>query len=285
MFINVNGEITREEDAVISAYDHGFLYGLGVFETFRTYEGHPFLFNDHIQRLRASLEELHIQLSIGAQELLHEVKRTLAANDMVDGYIRLNVSAGAGSIGLQTEPYAEPTLIIYVKSLGAPVRNEKDGRVLSLRRNTPEGQYRLKSHHYLNNILAKREIGNDPKVEGIFLTEEGYVAEGIVSNLFWVSQNTLFTPSLMTGILNGITRQYVMKAAEKLRLPVKEGLYNRESLLEADEVFVTNSIQEIVPLRSVDRISMPGSNGTVTSKLILQYEQDRTLLLSSNDLT
>ncbi|MCA0989542.1 aminodeoxychorismate lyase [Guptibacillus algicola] len=285
MFINVNGEITREEDAVISAYDHGFLYGLGVFETFRTYDGHPFLFNDHIQRLRASLEELHIHLSIGTRDLLHEVKRTLAANDMVDGYIRLNVSAGAGNIGLQTKPYEEPTLIIYVKSLGAPVRNEKDGKVLSLRRNTPEGQYRLKSHHYLNNILAKREIGNDPKVEGIFLTEEGYVAEGIVSNLFWVSQNTLFTPSLSTGILNGITRQYVMKSAEKLQLPVKEGLYNRQTLFNADEVFVTNSIQEIVPLRSVDRVSMPGSNGTVTSKLILQYEQDRTSLLSSNDLT
>ncbi|WP_377887126.1 aminodeoxychorismate lyase [Alkalihalobacillus sp. R86527] len=285
MLININGEILREENAVISAYDHGFLYGLGVFETFRTYEGHPFLFNDHIQRLRASLEELHIQLPIEPQELLHEVKRTLQANEMVDGYIRLNVSAGAGNIGLQTEPYEQPTLIIYVKSLGDSVRNEKNGTVLSLRRNTPEGQFRLKSHHYLNNILAKREVGNDQNVEGIFLTEEGYVAEGIVSNLFWVTGNTLFTPSLSTGILNGITRQYVLKVAEKLRLPVKEGLYKREDLLEADEVFVTNSIQEIVPLRSVDRVSMPGSNGTVTSKLILKYEQDRTSLLSSNDLT
>ncbi|WP_270182885.1 aminodeoxychorismate lyase [Alkalihalobacillus sp. CinArs1] len=285
MYINVNGELMREEDAVISAYDHGFLYGLGVFETFRTYDGHPFLFNDHIDRLQASLEELQIELETNSDDLLHEVKRTLAANNMRDGYIRLNVSAGAGNIGLQTEPYQSPTRIIYVKSLGAPVRNEKDGTLLSLRRNTPEGNYRLKSHHYLNNILAKREIGNDPKTEGIFLTEEGYVAEGIVSNLFWVKGDTLFTPSLGTGILNGITRQYVIRTAEKLRISVEEGYYKKECLLDADEVFVTNSIQEIVPLRSVDRVSMPGKNGTVTSKLILHYEKDRTSLFSSKDVT
>lgn len=284
MFINVNGELIREEEAVISAYDHGFLYGLGVFETFRTYNGHPFLFNDHIERLQLSLEELQIQLPYTKGELMHEVIRTLKVNDIADGYIRLNVSAGAGIIGLQTDPYTDPTQIIYVKSIGAPSRNEKEGTFLSLKRNTPEGNYRLKSHHYLNNILAKREVGNNPTIEGLFLTEEGYLAEGIVSNLFWISDHTLFTPSLSTGILNGITRQYVIQVAEKLGIPVEEGCYKKEDLLRANEVFVTNSIQEIVPLRSVDSVSMPGLDGTVTSKLILQYEQDRTSLLSRKDI-
>lgn len=284
MFININGKLIREEEAVISAYDHGFLYGLGLFETFRTYDGHPFLFNDHVERLQSSLEELQIHLPYTRSELMHEVRRTLELNDLVDGYIRLNVSAGSGFIGLQTEPYTAPTQIIYVKSIDPPSRKEKKGTFLSISRNTPEGNQRLKSHHYLNNILAKREIGNNPDIEGIFLTSEGYLAEGIVSNLFWISENTLYTPSLSTGILNGITRQYVMRVAEKLGIPVKEGCYRKEDLLRANEVFVTNSIQEIVPLRSVDSVSMPGLDGTVTSKLILQYEQDRTSLLSRKDI-
>ena len=139
MFININGDIVDQKEAVISAYDHGYLYGVGVFETFRTYDGHPFLFDDHFNRLKESLKELQITLPYTKVELLHEVKRTIETNDMVDAYVRLNISAGAGEIGLQTEPYFSPQIIIYVKSIGEPIRKEKRGVILSLRRNSPEG--------------------------------------------------------------------------------------------------------------------------------------------------
>ncbi|MBN8211047.1 aminodeoxychorismate lyase [Bacillus sp. NTK071] len=280
MFININGDIVDEKEAVISAYDHGYLYGLGVFETFRTYNGHPFLFDDHYNRLKASLEELQIKLPYTKVELLHEVKRTIEANDMIDAYVRLNISAGMGEIGLQTDPYSSPQSIIYVKPIGEPIRKEKRGVILSLRRNSPEGPLRLKSHHYLNNILAKREVGNDPAIEGIFLSQQGVLAEGIVSNLFWVKEGSLYTPSLTTGILNGITRQYIMHAAQKLGISIIEGSFEKEELFLADEVFVTNSIQEIVPLRQIEHVLLPGLDGSVTNRLILQYEQHRISLFS-----
>ncbi|WP_347552818.1 aminodeoxychorismate lyase [Pseudalkalibacillus hwajinpoensis] len=283
MLININGHVLDEKDAVISAFDHGYLYGVGVFETFRTYNGHPFLFDDHFNRLITSLEELQISLPYTKTELLDEVMWTINANQMRDAYIRLNISAGAGEVGLRTDPYQSPTMIIYVKPIGEPVRKEKRGIILSLKRNSPEGALRLKSHHYLNNILAKREVGDEPSIEGIFLSQEGFLAEGIVSNLFWVKDEKLYTPSLETGILNGITRQYIMHACKRLGIPVVEGNYDKQVLLEADEVFVTNSIQEIVPLWQVEHVPLPGLNGSVTNRLIVQYEQHRTSLLSRTD--
>ncbi|WLR58062.1 aminodeoxychorismate lyase [Guptibacillus hwajinpoensis] len=283
MFINVNGELVDENSAVIPAYDHGYLYGVGVFETFRTYNGHPFLFEDHYNRLCDSLNELQIALPFTKEGLLFEIRRTIDVNGIADAYVRLNVSAGEGEIGLRTEPYNSPTVIIYVKEIGEPVRKEKYGVILSLRRNTPEGPVRLKSHHYLNNILAKREVGNDPSVEGIFLSQRGKLAEGIVSNLFWFKNSILYTPDLTTGILNGITRQYVIDVARKKGILVREGNFDKKVILEADEVFVTNSIQEIVPLSKIEHKSLPGLEGHATNELILQYEQHRTSLMSRNE--
>ncbi len=211
------------------------------------------------------------------------MRRTIKANDIGDAYVRLNISAGMGEIGLRTDPYLAPTTIIYVKPIGQPVRKEKQGMILKLRRNSPEGPIRLKSHHYLNNILAKREVGNDPSVEGIFLSQEGFLAEGIVSNLFWVKNGEIFTPSLSTGILNGITRQYIMNAAKNLGISVMEGSFVKKDLLDADEVFVTNSIQEIVPLHHVEHVEYPGLKGSITERLILQYEQHRVSLYSRTE--
>ncbi len=283
MYININGKVVEEKEAAISPYDHGYLYGVGVFETFRTYNGHPFLFTDHFNRLCESLQALQISLPYTEVELLQEVKRTIEANEIGDAYVRLNISAGIEEIGLRTDPYLAPTIIIYVKPIGQPVRKEKQGMILTLRRNSPEGQMRLKSHHYLNNILAKREVGNDPSVEGIFLSQEGFLAEGIVSNLFWVKNDEVYTPSLSTGILNGITRRYVMNAAKNLGISVIQGNFVKENLFDADEVFVTNSIQEIVPLHHIEHVEYPGLKGSITNRLILQYEQHRVSLFSRTE--
>lgn len=271
MYVYLNGEVIRKEEAVISPFDHGFLYGMGLFETFRVYNGHPFLLDDHLERLNHSLKLLNIEAQYSREQILTALRQLLKKNNLANGYIRLNVSAGIGEIGLQTKPYEEPNLIIFSKPLTA-MNKEKKAVILNLKRNTPEGQERLKSHHYLNNILAKREIGDAIDSEGIFLTEEGFLAEGVVSNLFWIKGNVLFTPAIETGILNGITRQFVMKLASKQGMTIKEGFFPIESAKEAEEVFVTNSVQEIVPIASFNGKSKPGISGEKVNELQRQYK-------------
>ncbi|WP_242215113.1 aminodeoxychorismate lyase [Bacillus cereus group sp. BfR-BA-01383] len=285
MLIYVNGEYVEAGEAKISPYDHGYLYGLGVFETFRIYNGHPFLLDDHYARLIDALDTLQIKWTMTKDDVMLILKNLLVKNELEHAYVRFNVSAGVDEIGLQTEMYEEPSVIVFIKPLAAPGDIvEKEGVILKQVRNTPEGAFRLKSHHYLNNILGKREIGNGVNKEGIFLTKAGYVAEGIVSNLFFVKGDTLYTPSLETGILNGITRAFIIKVAEELGIEVKEGFFTKDELLSADEVFVTNSIQEIVPLYCIEGEDFPGKAGMVTKRFMDLYEMQREQLWSRNEL-
>lgn len=285
MLIYVNGQYVEANEARISPYDHGYLYGLGVFETFRIYNGHPFLLDDHYDRLVDALDTLQIKWAMTKDEVMLILQNLLVKNELEHAYVRFNVSAGIDEIGLQTEMYEEPSVIVFIKPLAAPGDVvEKEGVILKQVRNTPEGASRLKSHHYLNNILGKREIGNVANKEGIFLTETGYVAEGIVSNLFFVNDNILYTPSLETGILNGITRAFIIKVAEELGVEVKEGFFTKDELLSADEVFVTNSIQEIVPLNRIEERDFPGKVGMVTKRFMNHYEMQREKLWSRNEL-
>lgn len=286
MYIYINGRIERQEEAKISPYDHGYIYGLGLFETFRIYDGHPFLLDDHLARLREGLSALSIDFIPVRKDVVEIITKLLHANDINNAYVRFNVSAGVGDIGLQTGHYQEPTVIVFIKPLPSAVEAgyEKKGVILKQVRNTPEGKFRIKSHHFLNNILGKREIGSNPSTEGIFLTKEGYAAEGITSNLFWVKGNELFTPALETGILDGITRQFVIKIARSLRIEVHIGCYNVEELLSSDEAFVTNSIQEIVPLREINNVLLHGKNGIITRKLQKIYTLYRKTLWSRSAL-
>ncbi|WP_413301758.1 aminodeoxychorismate lyase [Bacillus sp. 1P10SD] len=271
MLLYLNGQFISKEEAKISPFDHGFLYGLGLFETFRVYDGHPFLLDDHVERLNKGLAELSIEQKYTREQINKILQELLERNRLTNAYIRLNVSAGLGEVGLQVEPYLQPNLIIFPKRLSPGGELiEKKAVLLKLKRNSPEGNQRLKSHHYLNNVLAKREIGDFPDVEGIFLDEHGYLAEGIVSNLFWIKGNVLYTPSLHTGILNGITRQFVIQLGWKNNLQIQEGLYSIKEVLEADEMFVTNSIQEIVPITSFEGRNFPGKEG----QWVQQFHQD-----------
>ncbi len=246
MYIYINGECVLENEAKISPFDHGFLYGLGLFETFRVYNGHPFLLDDHFQRLAISLQQLNIRFDLNKKEICEIITQLLALNKLKDAYIRFNVSAGNAPIGLQTEVYSSPNVIVFIKPMPSLVHKKK-AVFLNTPRNTPEGAERLKSHHYLNNIIGKREVIS-ADTEGIFLTNNGYVAEGVVSNIFWVKENKVYTPSLQTGILNGITRQFVIELLKKNAIPITEGFYSTKDVLEADEVFITNSIQEVVTI-------------------------------------
>lgn len=285
MYIYLNGEFIKAEEARISPFDHGFMYGLGVFETFRIYDGHPFLLDDHLERLSNGCKELNICWHKSKEEILNILYQLLERNGWRNAYIRLNIAAGIGEVGLQTEPYIQPTEIIFAKELPAVSSLvEKEGVILTTRRNSPETKNRLKSHHFLNNVLAKREVGVSLVKEGLFLTEDHFLAEGVVSNLFWVTSGILYTPSLDTGILNGITRQFIMALATKCDINVQDGKFGVEKLLKADEVFVTNSIQEIVPIHSISERSFPGKEGEITKMLIGLYQENRSLLWSYQQL-
>lgn len=278
MIIYLNGQFIEEKEASLSPFDHGFLYGIGVFETFRLYEGRPFLIEWHLERLERAAKDLQIKHRITKEELTDMVDNLLRLNHIEDGNarVRLNISAGVSTKGFTAQTYENPTVLCFVNPLNPenlPV--QKEGKVLTIRRNTPEGQYRLKSHHYLNNMYAKQELGNDPRYEGIFLTEDGAVAEGIISNIFWSKGKCIYTPSLDTGILDGVTRRFVIEKMEKLGAEVKTGRFRLESLLTADEAWLTNSVLEIVPFSKIEEAAFPGVSGEMTGFLQELYTNDR----------
>jgi len=285
LYIYVNGEILERSKATISPFDHGYMYGLGLFETMRIYNGHPFLLDDHLSRLQSGLSLLNIEWTYSKEDVLTILNELLQKNNLQNAYVRLNVSAGVGEIGLQVEAYTHPSFIVYVKPM--PDKKTplvKEGVILETKRNTPESNERLKSHHYLNNILAKREVGNDMNKEGIFLTKEGFLAEGIVSNLFFVKGKTVFTPAIETGILNGITRQFICKLLSAKGIFVKEGFFTLSELLESEEIFMTNSIQEIFAIHKVGEKEFKTGEQTLTYTLQRQYEKYTSYLWSKEDV-
>jgi len=287
MKILFNGQLTNQDEAVISAFDHGFLYGMGLFETFRTYGGRPWLLEKHAERLAKGCGMLGIGYKPDVGRMQQGVAELLAANGLEDGYIRWSVSAGEGEIGLPAGDYARPNEIVYVKTLAPDepaTRPGKTLRLLNLRRSTPEGAFRLKSFHYMNNIVAKRELqaaGAVHGTEGLFLDGAGHVAEGMVSNVFWLTAGKLYTPSADTGLLEGVTREYVIRLAQAEGIPVEEGLFGWDSLLAADEIFVTNSVQEIVPVVKLEDDQgqgrwmglRDGGAGTITIRLMQGYRK------------
>jgi 4-amino-4-deoxychorismate lyase len=286
MYAHINGEIMKEKEATISIFEHGFMYGLGAFETIRVYQGHPFLFHDHINRLEKSIAQLGIKMISDWREgILESVFDLLERNKLDNAYVRINISAGVGSLGLQVDQYEQPTIIIYTKPLALEndVQKEKALQKLTVRRNTPEGSFRIKSHHFLNNVLGKREVGNDTGIEGFFLTKEGYVAEGVVSNLFWVKAGVLYTPAISTGILGGITRKFILCLAKKQGIRIKVGKFTLEQLLSCDEAFVTNSIQEIVPVKKVQDRELLKING-MAQFFQGEFNKFRTTLWALQDL-
>ncbi|MFC4355789.1 aminodeoxychorismate lyase [Chryseomicrobium palamuruense] len=267
-----NGDYLLKEDVTISPYDHGYLYGLGFFETFRTYNGKLFLWDQHWERLERALSTFRIRMPYTKEEIREVVTELTKQHEGKDGYFRFNVSAGVHDIGLQPTSYENPTVLMMRKELPPVVRGkEKTACWIRVARNTPEGTGRLKSHHYANNVLARFELPSLAEMEGLMCTAEGVVAEGITSNVFWVKGGELFTPSLDTGILDGITRQWVIDYAEAHDLHVRIGRFLQKEVEEADEVFVTNAVQEIVPIRAVEDHHFPGNDGEMYRTLHAAY--------------
>lgn len=288
-YIGVDGVPTPVDQAVISVMDHGFMYGIGLFETFRTYGGRPFLLDRHLQRLEAGCRALGMAYQADLGRVEAEIAELLERNGLEEGYIRYTVTAGEGPLGLPAGDYEKPRVVIYVKPLPEPsAALYTDGKPLwrlATPRNTPEGEVRFKSLHYMNNVLAKRELarlereaqhtadapaahahGSRPAAapaEGLLLTADGWLAEGIVSNVFFVRNGRLYTPDVKTGILPGVTRARVLELAAEQGIAAEEGRYTWDELLAADEVFLTNSIQELVPVTELVESDQPGGRGSL----------------------
>ncbi|WP_203248990.1 aminodeoxychorismate lyase [Sporosarcina beigongshangi] len=274
MWCWMNGEFTRAEDLRISPFDHGFLYGAGFFETFRTYDGNVLLFDEHMERLHAALTEYRIAMPYTNAEILAVVKTLDEKSGNTDGYFRLNVSAGVHDIGLAPSMYATPNVILFRKELALAVPGMVKRAVwLDTPRNLPESTVRHKSHNFLNNVRGRLELPSLKDVEGLFVTSEGFVAEGVTSNVFWLRDGELFTPAIKTGILPGTTRAFITELARSAGIAVHEGFYGKEHLESADEVFVTNAVQELVPLAAIGDHLLRGASGDYYQKLHELYRQ------------
>lgn len=290
-YIGLNQKIVEAKDAVVSALDHGFLYGMGLFETFRTYDGVPFLLRRHLDRLADGCRQLGIPFEPDEAALGDWIRQVMDANQLQEAYVRYTVTAGEDILGLPAGNYRRPTHLLYIKALPvvdpALYTEGKPLQLLRISRNTPEGPVRLKSLHYMNNILAKRELAGYVSAaggaEGLMLTDKGFIAEGIVSNIFYIKDGVLHTPDIDTGILPGITREMVLELAPEAGLRLEEGFYRWEQLVTADEVFLTNSVQELVPVTTLwcgtEALAVGGGScGQNTAELIRLY-RERTEIL------
>jgi len=281
--VYLNGQLKHRFEARLSPFDHGFLYGYGLFETMRAYSGNIFRLDSHLTRLRCSAESIGLTHSIltteeGKQSLKAACAATLEANELSDARIRLTVSAGEGDMTPETGTGSEPTVLITARNL-VPLPPEKyetgfKAAVSSLRRNSQSPLSRLKSTCYLENVLAHTTARASGYDEAIFLNDQGYLAEGSTTNIFLVSNGELITPSFESGVLPGITRDVVLDIARNLNVKTTERLVSLDELVGAEEAFFTNSILELMPLVSVEgRAIGTGRPGKLTEDLLFAYRK------------
>jgi branched-chain amino acid aminotransferase len=276
--VYINGEIISRDKAQIPVFDRGLLYGYGLFETMRSYNGRVFGLDRHIVRLTNSAGVLGIREALEPQKLETGVLRTLKANGFDDARIRLTVTAGEGSRGIALPSSGKLTIIITVEELVLPSPEiySKGLRtsVVGIRRNSESPMCHLKALGYLENLLAHAEAIDNGSDEAILLNCDGFVAECSASNLFVVEAGKIVTPPIEAGILPGITRGVVIELAPSLGIKVAQEAVSVKRLLNAEEVFITNSVIEIMPIASVDgRTVGAGSRGKVTERIAEGYKK------------
>jgi branched-chain amino acid aminotransferase len=277
MKVFIDGKFYSERDAKISVFDHGLLYGDGIFEGIRAYNGRVFKLKEHIERLFASAKAILLQIPLSPAELTRATVETCRENQIRDGYIRLVVTRGAGTLGLNPNRCKNPSVIIIADKiqLYPPELYERGMEIVTVPtvRNLHSAlNPAIKSLNYLNNILAKIEANNAGVEEAVMLNAEGFVAECTGDNLFIVKNGALFTPPLSAGALYGITRRTVIELAEKAGLKVAEPNLTRYDLFNADECFLTGTGAEIVPVVKIDgRVIGAGKPGPITRRLEEDY--------------
>ncbi len=268
--VYINGELYDKENAKISVFDHGVLFGDGVFEGMRSYDGKVFRLRQHLDRLWDSAKAVWIEIPMTKEEMAQAVNDTLQVNDIQDGYVRLIVTRGIGTLGLDADVCKDPAVIIITDHIALYPKEyyEKGLEIVtaSTQRTSPAAlNPRIKSLNYLNNILAKIEGAKAGCVEALMLNHKGEVAECTGDNIFIVKNSELRTPPIDAGILDGITRRAVIELAEHANIPLREMTMTRHDVYVADECFLTGSAAEVIPVVKVDdRVIGDGKPGPMT---------------------
>jgi branched-chain amino acid aminotransferase len=282
--VNVNGRVFDQEHAVISVFDHGFLYGEGVYETLRTYNGQPFLFDRHMRRLRASAGMVALDVPIGDAEIDARFRETMRAAGLGEStgreaYIRILVTRGIGELTYDLAACPNPSIVVIVKPNVEPSREafERGVKValVPIVRNHPDTvNPRIKSNNLLNNALAMQEAFKRGAFEGVMRNYKGQLAECTQSNLFIVKNGVALTPPLDAGLLPGITREFLFEVGADVGITVRDAVLHDDDLLGADEAFLTSTTREAVPIVQVDdRTIGSGTPGPVTHALLDGYRR------------
>jgi branched-chain amino acid aminotransferase len=280
LLVYIDGKYYPKSEAKISVYDHGLLYGDGVFEGIRAYNGIVFKLKEHIDRLYRSAHPIFLKIPMTKEQLTEAVLETLRKNNLTNAYIRLVVTRGVGDLGLDPRKCPKATIIIITEpllQLHSPdkLENGISTVITWVRRNSVDSAtHEMKSLNYLNSILGKIEANNIGADEAICLDKTGYVCEGVGENIFIVREGKLLTPPLSSGALDGITRTLIIRLAKKLGIEVTERNITPNELFTADEVFFTGTAAEVAPIREVNRrVIGSGKPGPVTKRIMQEFEK------------
>ena len=292
--VNVNGQVFDQEHAVVSVFDHGFLYGEGVYETLRTYNGQPFLFDRHMRRLRKSAEMLTLGVPITNAEIDARFRETARAAGLGDSpaheaYIRILVTRGVGELSYDPAACPTPSVVVIVKPHVAPPaevfeRGVKVALVEIVRNHPGSVSPLIKSNNLLNNALAMQQAARRGGFEGVMRNYRGELAECTQSNLFIVKSGAALTPPIDAGLLPGITREFLFEIGAEAAIPVREAVLKDTDLLGADEAFLTSSTREVVPIVQVDdRRIGAGVPGPITRRLLQGFRRQADTLTQAQN--
>jgi branched-chain amino acid aminotransferase len=277
--VHINGSLVPAEDATVSVFDHGLLYGDGVFEGIRVYGGNVFLLTEHVDRLFESAQAIRLEIPLSKEQVANAVGETVLANSIDDGYVRLVVTRGAGTLGLDIRKTANPVVIIIADTITLyPPEIYENGMPLitaSTIRNHPGAlNPSIKSLNYLNNILAKIEGTDAGFVEALMLNHKGEVAECTGDNIFIIKDGLIQTPPTEAGILEGLTRNHVIQLARDAGHQVLETAMVRDDIYTAQECFLTGTAAEVIAVISLDGHTIGnGSPGPITRDLMARFRQ------------
>jgi branched-chain amino acid aminotransferase len=281
-WIYLDGQYVKKEDAKVSVYDHGFLYGDGVFEGIRMYDGNVFRLEEHVDRLYDSAKSIMLNIEVSKEEMSNIIIETLKMNKLENAYIRVVISRGVGNLGLDPFTCSHPQIIVIAEQLALFPKALYDTGIeivtVASRRNRADVlSPKVKSLNYLNNILVKIEANLAGVSEALMLNDQGYVAEGSADNIFIVKKGKILTPPGYVGALEGITRNAIIEIAQKSGYEMKEEVFTRHDVYTADEVFLTGTAAEVIAVVKVDgRVIGDGKPGECTNKLLQQFRDTVT---------
>ena len=279
--VNVNGRISDEHEAVISVFDHGFLYGEGIYETLRTYSGRLFLFDRHLRRLRNSARMIKLTLPFTDQELTRHISDTIAGTKLggKEAYVRVLVTRGVGELTYDLKATPKPSWVIIVKTLVAPSAEiyERGCKVVlvdTVRNHPGSVSPTIKCNNLMNQALAAQQAFERGAFDGVMRNYRGELTEFATSNLFIVRNGTVLTPPLDSGLLPGITRQFVFEIGRNVGIEVREQVLRDNDLFDADEAFLTSTTREVMPIVAVnERAIGNGKPGAITGKLLKTFRE------------